>query len=200
MTQQLLAWKGAFGTAYTDRNRMDYRLRVPGFRRMVGELALRRVLEVGCNSGHNLRALGEVLGPEAEIVGVEPNDYARQVAAAEGTRVVEGSVFQLPFEDGYFDLVFTAGVLIHLATEDLPAALKELYRCSRRYLLAVEYFAEQETMITYRGWDNLLWKRDFLGHYRRQFPDLTLVDTGTLNEPQVWDDCTWWLLDKRTAP
>jgi pseudaminic acid biosynthesis-associated methylase len=195
MTEQLDAWKGDFGKGYTDRNRLDWRRRVPAFRRMVEGLELRRVLEVGCNRGHNLAALRDVLGTGVQLVGVEPNPYARE--RAEAGDIVDGDIFKLPFPDGDFDLVFTAGVLIHIALNDLPAAMAELYRCSRRYLLAVEYFAPEETTIHYRGSDHLLWKRDFLKHYQARFPDLKLLGTGHWNEPGVWDDCTWWLLEKQ---
>lgn len=197
MTEQLDVWKGDFGTGYTDRNQLDWRRRVPAFRRMVEGLALGRVLEVGCNRGHNLVALREVLGPRTELVGVEPNPHARELAQATGAaQAVAGDIYRLPFPDGDFDLVFTAGVLIHLALADLPRALAELHRCSRRYLLAVEYYAAEETTIPYRGSDSLLWKRDFLKHYQTAFPDLKLLASGLWNEAGVWDDCTWWLLEK----
>src|SRR5262249_10851693 len=109
---------------------------------------------------------------------------------------VEGSLARLPFPDRSIDLVFTAGVLIHVPLADLPAALGEIYRCSRRYVLAVEYAAAEETVIPYRGHSNLVWKRDFLGHYRAQFPDLRLLRQGFWGPEDHFDQCTWWLLEK----
>lgn len=196
MTEQLDAWKGDFGTAYTDRNQVDWRKRVPAFREIASGLSLKRVLEGGCNRGHNLIALREALGPAVEVVGVEPNEHARGLATAAGVHAVAGDLLALPFAAGEFDLTFTAGVLIHLAAADLPRAIAELHRCSRRYVLAIEYYAPEDTTVTYRGSDSLLWKRDFLAHYRRAFPDLKLAASGKLNEAGVWDDCTWWLLEK----
>jgi ubiquinone/menaquinone biosynthesis C-methylase UbiE len=63
-------------------------------------------------------------------VGVEPNQYALELARALSVKVgiLHGHSFDLPFKDGYFDLVFTAGVLIHIPLEDLPTALSEAYR------------------------------------------------------------------------
>jgi pseudaminic acid biosynthesis-associated methylase len=193
MTQQLEVWFGEFGKQYTDRNQVDWRGRVPLLLPMVAGLSLSRVLEVGCNRGHNLLALREILGEEAELIGVEPSPYARDLARAVGVDARDADAFGPPFPDGYFDLVFTAGVLIHIALEDLPRAMREVYRCSRRYILAVEYFSEEETAISYRGHQGLLWKRDFGQHYQTRFPDLTLVRQGYCEE---WDRTTWWLWEK----
>ena len=180
MAHQLSVWGDEFGKAYTDRNVIDWRTRLPAFQQMLDELPIKRVLEVGCNRGHNLVALAELLGEDTEVVGVEPNQYALELARASSVKVaaLHGHAFDLPFKDGYFDLVFTAGVLIHIPLADLPTALTEIYRVSKRYILAIEYFAEEETVIHYRDHDDLLWKRDFLKHYRTQFPDLTLLHSG----------------------
>lgn len=196
MTQQLEQWSGEFGKQYTDRNAVDWRTMVPFLRPMVEGLSLGRVLEVGCSRGHNLVALREILGEGTELLGVEPGPYAREIARAAGVDARPGDAFSLPFPDGSFDLVFTAGVLIHVALDDLPRAMRELYRCSRRYLLAVEYFSEEETVIPYRGHQDLLWKRDFPRHYQSLFPDLTLVRHGYVAD---WDRSTWWLWEKLAA-
>lgn len=197
MQSQLDSWKGDFGKAYTDRNHIDWRERVPAFRQMLADINPSHVLEVGCNRGHNLAALREVLGPAAEIAGIEPNPYALEIARSTGaTRVLQGDIYHLPFEDGAFDLVLTAGVLIHIPLAMLDTALGELHRCSRRFLLAIEYAAAEETTIPYRGRDDLLWKRDFLKHYRNQFPSLRVARQGQWREEHGFDPTSWWLMDK----
>ena len=198
MAHQLMVWEGEFGKAYTDRNVTDWRTRLPAFRQMLGGLPIKRVLEVGCNRGHNLVALAELLGGGSDVVGVEPNRYALELARASSVKVgvLYGHAFDLPFKDGYFDLVFTAGVLIHIPLADLPVALSEIYRVSKRYILAIEYFAEEETVIHYHGHDDLLWKRDFLKHYQTQFPDLTLIRSGYWGPEHGFDRTHWWLLEK----
>ena len=139
-TRQLGEWRGEFGKAYTDRNAIDWQERLDGWRTMVGGLDVRRVLEVGCNRGHNLVALSHVFPVDVELVGIEPNPYALGIARSASPRIgaLSGDIFDLPFKDGFFDLVFTAGVLIHIALPDLPRALAELHRVSRRYVLAAE--------------------------------------------------------------
>lgn len=200
MNSQLERWQGEFGRAYTDRNPVDWKKLVPAFTQMLGDLPLKRLLEVGCNRGHNLVAIRQIVGDECDLVGVEPNAYARQVASASRkAQILAGNVFDLPFADGDFDLVMTAGVLIHVALPDLGNALSQVYRCSRRYVLAVEYFAEEETVMPYRGHDDLLWKRNFPRHYQEAFPDLTLVREGSVGPPDGVDESEWWLFEKRNA-
>jgi len=198
MTQQLLAWEGDFGVAYTERNLVDWHVRLPAFQQMLDGLDLQRVLEVGCNRGHNLKVLAELLGQGCDVVGVEPNRYALELArqATAKAGALHGDIFDLPFKDSFFDMVLTAGVLIHVAPADLPAALDELHRVSRRYLLAIEYFAQQEEAIRYRGQDGLLWKRDFLRAYLDQFPHLSLVQQGYWGVDSGFDRTHWWLLEK----
>ena len=191
-------WEGEFGRAYTDRNVINWQTRLPAFQQMLDGLPIKSVLEVGCNRGHNLIALAELLGEDCDVVGIEPNRYALELARASSLKasVLHGHAFDLLFKDGYFDLVFTAGVLIHIPLADLPTALAEIYRVSKRYILAIEYFAEEETVIHYRGHDDLLWKRDFLKHYRTQFPDLTLIRSGYWGPEHGFDRTHWWLLEK----
>lgn len=198
---QLETWQGEFGRAYTDRNVHDPLDRLAAFTTMLEGIEARRVLEVGCNRGHNLVTLHMLLGPGAEIVGIEPNAYALSLAraASDETSALRGQADDIPFKDAYFDLVFTAGVLIHVPPEDLGSCLDEIHRVSRRYILAIEYFAPEETTIAYRGHDDLLWKRDFLTHYRTRFPTLEPVRSGYWGLEDGFDRCHWWLLEKPSA-
>lgn len=198
MTEQLQEWQGDFGKAYTDRNAVDYKVRMPAWRKMVEGISLARVLEVGSNRAHNLAALREILGPETELFGIEPNAYAVGVARKNypDVTVMGGNAFDLPFKDGFFDLTFTAGVLIHIAPADLPKAMSEIVRVSRRYVLAAEYFSEREECIEYRGHSNLLWKRNFEQLYRSHAPSLKVVKNGYWSADDGFDRTHWWLLDK----
>lgn len=199
MKTQLKAWSGEFGRAYTDRNVIDWRVRLPAFQTMLSGLSLDRVLEVGCNRGHNLLALSHLLGAQTDIVGVEPNQYAVEIARSMSAKVavLHGDIFNLPFRDAYFDLVFTSGVLIHIPQDSLHTAIRRMGRASRRFFLAVEYFAEEETPILYRGSTDLLWKRNFPDHFRACLPGHSLVRSGYWGPEDGFDRAHWWLLDRR---
>jgi len=196
---QLELWRSAFGREYTDRNDQEKPERVTSWRRLLDGVGVpRRVLEVGCNVGWNLEYLRRI-GVE-DLYGVEPQTYAVSRARARNPlfNVLHGTAFELPFRDGFFDLAFTSGVLIHIAPESIDAALDEIYRVSRRYIVAIEYGAasQQDQEVLYRGNQSALWKRDHGALWRRRYPQLREVRTLQLGVADGYDDCTANLFEK----
>lgn len=193
-------WAGEFGRAYTARSDIPVHPgRVRFFRDHVLNLRPRSLLEVGCNTGLNLRAIAESgASPLPRLIGVdpEPSGLIRLHDYLPDAPVARASVFALPFSDGAFDLVMTVAVLIHMSLDNLPMALDELYRVSGRYILTHEYFAEEETDIPWQGRSGLLFKRDFLAHWRARYPDLETLDNGFLAEEEGFDRMTFWVLEK----
>lgn len=189
-------WRGTLGDTYTERNDPDWHSRERAWRAMTHNLCLRSILEVGCNRGVNLVVLRHI-NPNWKLVGIEPNSGARDLALASGVLAVNGSAETIPFTDGNFDLVFTAGVLIHVPPAELDAALAELYRVTARYLVAIEYHADVETEIPYRNQTGLLWKRNYTQEYLRRFPDLHLEHSGYWSQRDGFDRCHWALMEKR---
>lgn len=190
MDEQIKIWKGEFGNAYTDRCDISYMSKVGHFKEMIAGLDLRSILEVGCNRGINLLALRHLLGDKVKIQGVEPNEYAAGLARDQGFTIYDGAIYKLPFPDNYFDLVFTNGVLIHVPLEKLSSAIKEMYRVSKHYLLAAEYYAPEETEIIYRGHHNLLWKRNFYFHFKNTVP-VYMMRQGQYTRGS--GPVNWWL-------
>jgi len=182
VTQQTEIWRGQFGKDYTDRNphtveELDaiyekrFGLTRTAMNRMfLGELprAL-KILEVGCGVGTQLRAL-ETMGFR-DLHGMDVQPYAVQEAIRCNPEldICEGSAFDIPWAGGSFDLVFTSGVLIHIAPSDLPIVLGEICRCSSKYIWGFEYFADEWTTINYRGHVDLLWKADYAREYFKRF-------------------------------
>jgi pseudaminic acid biosynthesis-associated methylase len=181
-------WMGDFGKDYTDRNTLSingieklYKKNYGTTRTKLNEMFLRkisrsaRILEVGVNVGNQLLCL-QKMGFK-NLYGIEPQEYAVE-SSKKKTRdinIIKGNVFDIPFKDNYFDLVFTSGVLIHISPKDIKKALKEVYRCSRRYIWGFEYYSEKYENIIYRGKRDLLWKTDFSKLYRKTFNDLKLI-------------------------
>ena len=190
-------WAGEFGDAYVDRNRVPAEQRMPFWRDVLAEFPCRRVLEVGCNLGGNLGPIARLMHP-ADMFGVDVNEKALEVLRASLPRVnaVRASARDLPFRDAWFDLTFTMGVLIHQPPEVLPAVMAEIVRCSRRYVLCGEYFAETPTEVAYRGQTGALFKRDFGSLYQQLFPELKLRKRGFLTKDAGWDDVTYWVFEK----
>ena len=125
--------------------------------------------------GMQLRAL-QSMG-FTNLYGIELNskvaDFGRK--NVRGINLIEGDALNLPFKDNYFDLVFTSGVLIHIAPKDRAQAMKEIYRCAKKYIWGFEYFGETSQEILYRGNPDRLWKANFPALYKKQFPKLKLL-------------------------
>jgi pseudaminic acid biosynthesis-associated methylase len=196
MEERLKTWQSTFGVDYTNRNVIDPEIRVNAFRQMVGDLDVSKILEVGSNVGHNLVSLSKI--KDYQLVGLEPSKYAVMQGRSSTNliSILEGNIFDIPFKNGYFDLVFSCGVLIHISIEDLSKAMDEMYRVSNKYLLIVEYFDEKETVIPYHGQKNLLWKRDFKKHFEERFPKMKLLKTGYWDKADGFDRTHWWLFEK----
>ena len=187
-TAQLERWQSDFGRAYTDRNSLTPEALDALYRKNYGigrsELNQRfladiprnaRILEVGCNEGNQLCALRE-MGFQ-NLYGIEIQDYALRKARArvDNAQLALATAFEIPYPDGFFDLVFTSGVLIHIAPVDLPRALREIDRCAGGFIWGLEYFSPQEMEVPYRGHEKLLWKMDYAGLYLDLFDDLEPV-------------------------
>jgi pseudaminic acid biosynthesis-associated methylase len=194
LTEQELFWQGDFGAEYVTRHRtLDWRKRVPFWRDILDRTSPRSILEVGCNSGANLKAIRQV-NPMQSVWGCDINQAAIQQAADDGHSVIEASVFDLGdvwWEK--FDLTFTCGVLIHISPADIERAMRAIIASSKRYVLAVEYADEKEVEISYRGHSERLWRRPFGDMYEGL--GLKIVDHGPA-PADAFDRCAWWLLER----
>jgi ubiquinone/menaquinone biosynthesis C-methylase UbiE len=100
---------------------------------LVGIQTSSRVLDVGCGSGVTACFVAETYG--ALVSGVDLSevmiDRARERARRQGLAdwidLQVGDVFDLPFEDGYFDVVIVESVLMPLPG-DKGQAMKEMVR------------------------------------------------------------------------
>lgn len=183
-------WKGSFGDEYTKRNRVDWIKRTPFWRDIIAATGAKTILEVGCNVGWNLSAIRTISPAYVMPWGVEINEAAAKQASNLGfiinERIVVGT---------HYDIVFTAGVLIHIEPQDLEKLMFDIIAVSDKYVLAVEYFAEKEEEVLYRGHSGKLWKRNYGKLYEER--GLKLIDTGFLDEKSGFDDCVYWLMEKK---
>lgn len=181
-------WKENFGKEYTLRNPMSIKemdklyLQNYGITRtklnkeFVGNLDRSlKILEVGSNIGTQLMFL-QKMGFK-NLFGIDINREAVEFSKSvtKNIDIIQGSALDIPFKDKYFDLVLTAGVLIHISPANIQKVLREIYRCSKKYIWGFEYYAEKYTEILYRGKKNLLWKANFPELYLKIFKDLKLI-------------------------
>jgi pseudaminic acid biosynthesis-associated methylase len=189
LTPQMKSWMGKFGAEYTDRNTLSLdeldKLYLNNYgisRNTLNNEFLKdiiinsaRVLEVGSNIGNQLLML-QKMGFN-NLYGIELQRYAIKIAQqrAQNIHFCQGSVYDMPFKDNFFDLVFTSGLLIHINPINIKIALKEIYRCTNNYIWGFEYWSDNYTEVRYRGNKEMLWKTDFGKLYLETFDDLIMV-------------------------
>ena len=211
-TKQMEKWGGLFGKEYTDRNALYlnemenfYKERF-GYTRtemnseFIGDFNRdMKILEVGSNVGNQLICL-QRMGFN-NLYGIELQNYAVELSKSRTKRIniIEGSAFDVPYKDSYFDLVFTSGLLIHINPSDISMAVKEIYRCTKEYIWGFEYYADKYTDILYREHKELLWKADFVKLYCEQFSDLELVQEKRLKYIDNDNVNSMFLLRKRSV-
>ncbi|HEG43591.1 MAG TPA: methyltransferase domain-containing protein [Phycisphaerales bacterium] len=158
-----------------------------------------RILEVGSNVGGQLLCLQDM--GFKNLYGVEINKHAieKSKEITKDINIIFGSGFDIPYKDGFFDLVFTSGVLIHISPSDIKDILKEIYRCSSKYIWGFEYYADSYTEVNYRGNDDLLWKTDFAALYKTEFKDLELLKEKRVKYCHDDNFDSMYLLEKRKA-
>ena len=94
-----------------------------------------RVLELGCGTGEDSRALARIVGPEGEVVGIDASEAMISVARqrSEGTGLPVsfhvGDAMQLDLPTDSFDAVRCERLLIHVP--DPAVVLGEMVRVTR---------------------------------------------------------------------
>ena len=84
-----------------------------------------RVLDVGCGPGRLVLAACERVGRSGEACGIDPSEemvaLANHKAAREGlpARFIRAAAEEIPFDDGYFDVITSSLVIHHIPGDDL---------------------------------------------------------------------------------
>jgi SAM-dependent methyltransferase len=120
-----------------------------------------RILDAGCGSGRNMVELaryGVVTGVELSHTSVA---LARERGAGE---VLEGSVMNMPFDEGAFDLTVSLDVIEHL--QDDVGALRELRRVTR---------PGGALLVTVPAYQWLWSGHDVVNHHHRRYNRRTLL-------------------------
>lgn len=211
-SEQTQAWRTEFGIEYTDRNIMtvDEMEELEKSRYGISRTDMNigfirhfdrdvRILEVGCNVGNQLLCLQRM--GFTNLYGIDLSQYALDLAKSrtKGINLIWGSVLDIPFKDGYFDMVFTSALLIHINPKEIGVAMGEIYRCSRKWIWGLEYFAEEYTQIKYRQakeTSDLLWKANFSKIYLEHCENLEVEKMKLYKYQQEdnWD--VMFLLEK----
>ena len=208
-SRQIQEWDGSFGRAYTDRNiispdRLDrlykklHGVTLQSLNRLFFSRLNKnsKILEVGSNVGNQLILLQKI--GFKNLYGVDVNRYAVELSKArtKNINIIHGSALDIPYRDMYFDCVFTTGVLIHIHPRDISTAMREIYRCSRKFIVGREYYSDKYESVVYRGKSNLLWKANFAKMYTKLFPDLKIRSMKSIKSADSDNTSSMFLLEK----
>ncbi len=200
-TEQERFWTGSFGDEYTDRNQGEHIVtsNLALFARILKSAPdVKSIVELGCNIGLNLQALKRI-NAGFELCGYEINETAASTARAlEIANIVQGTILEDLAAGRTYDLAFTKTVLIHINPGKLDQVYRNLHALSSRYVLVCEYYNPSPMVVTYRGNEDRLFKRDFAGEIMDKF-GMRLLDYGFVYHRDNYfpqDDITWFLLEK----
>jgi SAM-dependent methyltransferase len=88
-------------------------------------------LDVGCGPGYVM----EVVREELAVKGIDLDTDMVSACTSRGLDVAQGSAYDLPYEDGSFDVVYCTFLMMWL--DDPRRAISEMTRVSRRFVLCL---------------------------------------------------------------
>ena len=196
-------WANQFADKYRSANSVfDQELNTKAWElilKNIPDASFSSILECGCNIGRNITTLNSIY-PNATLGVIEINEVALDACLASNKvdHSFLGSIKDAKL-DIRFDVVFSAGVLIHVAPDDLLESLTNMYQLSRKYLIVAEYFNRTPISIEYHGEQDKLFKRDW-GKFVIENFDVKVIDYGFLwgyeFDAAGFDDVTYWVFAK----
>lgn len=170
--QQREFWMGDFGTNYLNRNNTIETVNEL-YKKQTGITVEKifnnffdkinrecTIIELGCNIGLNLSILNKM--GFKNLTGLEINETAFSLAKKNNPDInfINSSIENFETTETY-DLVYTAGVLIHINPDTLPLIITKMNHLSKKYIFGFEYYSDNLVEIKYRNHDNSCWKQNF---------------------------------------
>ena len=108
------------------------------------------ILDVGCGCGHYLKSLLTESKTTFNYTGVDATKYYIELAKKawsdqKNTNFFIGDIFDLPFEDNSFDIVYCCNVFLHLPSVYKP--LQELTRVTKKLVVIRSLFSDRSFRI-----------------------------------------------------
>lgn len=136
------------------------------------------LLDQGCGGGRytaawKLLGIKKAVGIDFSDIGLQDAKTRAEFAGIENIQFVKGSVLEMPFEDGTFDIVYSNGVLHH--TEDWRKGIAEQLRVMKSGGLGWQYLIENPGGIF---WDSIEILRAIMKDVNKKFAQDVLRSMG----------------------
>lgn len=145
-----------------------------------------KILEVGCNVGRNLHVLHQ--DGFKNLYGIDIQSYAveKLKERVPNVNAQVSSALELPFEDDFFDVVYTAGVLIHISPNDIARVVEEICRCVKPggYIWGCELYHDSSVAIPWRNNNEACWADNFPLIYSDSNNNLELLKEDKIPLPR----------------
>lgn len=141
-----MAYDADFWNRFTEESESRYNEEFAKFiRDLAFSLKANSILEIGCNTGNDLRLFPE----NFEVYGIDLNENALEKARKKlpSFKFKNNSITELPFDDSSIDFVFTHFVLNYVPEQYVSQALDEMFRVSKKYIVNCELYNENESTI-----------------------------------------------------
>lgn len=202
MNKQEQFWKDTYAKEYISRNsEFDLDSGIKAWAQMTKSLGpVGSILECGCNIGRNINILNHLMpGAEKSVIEISPEAFSVVTERYEFADALNCSIAASDFGGKQFDLVFTSGVLIHIAPENLLENLSAIYAHSKKYVILCEMFSRVPRTVAYKGEHDLLFTRDygkfFLEHFSCRVLDYGFL-WGHYYDDAGFDDLNYWAFEK----
>jgi SAM-dependent methyltransferase len=129
------------------------------------------ILDLGCSHGWVMRRFER----KPRAAGMDVSQVAVDMCRDDGLEAYQGSIAELPFKDGEFDVVISTDVFEHLTMDDAMKAVKEACRVAERFIC----------MRIATGPDVASW--------RGQVKETLLKETGGEHLHLTQQPTRWWL-------
>jgi ubiquinone/menaquinone biosynthesis C-methylase UbiE len=136
------------------------------------------LLDQGCGGGRytvawKLLGVNKAVGIDFSDIGLSDAKSRVELAGIENVEFVKGSVLNMPFKDGTFDIVYSNGVLHH--TEDWRKGIKEQLRVMKPGGVGWQYLIERPGGVF---WDSIEILRAIMKGVNKKFAQDVLRSLG----------------------
>ncbi|NRA44562.1 MAG: class I SAM-dependent methyltransferase [Oligoflexales bacterium] len=156
---------GELGEVWDFYKECGYHTPVASFTRVLEKVNWERgrILDFGCDNGLLLNFIcNELKGVQGFGIDINPrsiNEACKKVVNCQ-FKLFDG--LKIPFEDNYFDLIFTSAVIKHIRYEDRERIYNEFRRVSK-FLFVIEVDSHKQETKTEQGWTF------YLSDFRKEF-------------------------------